>query len=276
VRQAHDFCDDASDWITFTAQAGAIYTITTSSWGQRADTSLALFDTDARTLLAANDDYEGATDYSSRIVWQAPADGIYYVRTTNRVGLTGCATDYDLLIESQEQPAPDQIVIYLPIVMQNYGGAGTSHGNNVYPTGVISHTCRDDYETDDTWQQAHVIEADDVQIHSFDSNPQRYAADKDFVWFDVSAGSTLTFTITSITNTQTLLELYDGHGAALNVTGTTQLFWTPATTGRYYLSVSPLTTTFGCTDAVGYDLLLTGLPTPEGPIYLPIIMRNYH
>jgi hypothetical protein len=276
-RQTHDFCNDATDWITFTVQAGDVYTITTSSWGQRADTFLTLFDTDARTLLAANDDYEGTTDYSSRIVWQAPADGVYYVRTTNRAGLIGCVTDYDLLIESQAQQEPEFFFIYLPIMMRNYGdGGGTSYGNSLYPTGVISHTCPDDYETDDTWQQAEFIEPDDVQLHSFDSDTQRYAADKDFVWFDVSAGRTITFTVAPINNTPALLELYDEHGAALNVTGTTQLVWIPAITGHYYLSVSPLTTTFGCADAVGYNLLLTEVPemAPTRAIYLPIIMRN--
>jgi hypothetical protein len=262
VSQTHDFCDDATDWITFTVQAYNVYTITTSSSGQRADTFLALFDTDASTLLAANDDYTGTTDYSSRIVWQAPADGVYYVRTTNRAGLTGCATDYHLWIEEQEQ---DQFFIYLPIVMRSY--------NEVSSTGVINHDCPDTYETDDTWQQAKPITGV-VQVHSFDSDPQLYAADKDFVGFDVSAGRTITFTIVAITNTQTLLELWDEHGAALNVTGTIQLVWTPATAGRYYLSVSPLTTTWGCAYEVGYNLLLTEMAPARG-IYLPIIMRNY-
>jgi hypothetical protein len=61
------------------------------------------------------------------------------------------------------------------------------------------------------------------------------------------------------------------------VAGTTQLVWTPATTGRYYLSVSPLTTTFGCADMVGYHLLLTEMEemAPERAIYLPTIMRDY-
>jgi len=199
--QPHDFCDDAIDWTTFTVQAGSVYTITTSSWGQRADTFLALFDTDASTLLAANDDYDGApeTDYSSRIVWQAPADGDYYVRTTNRAGLTGCATDYDLLIEEQAQQEPEMVFIYLPIVMRDYGGGSATvegadirldqaSGNDVHPMGVINHTCPDDYETDDTLEQAHAIEADKVQVHSFDSDTGHYAADKDSVWFDVSAG----------------------------------------------------------------------------------------
>ena len=109
-----------------------------------------------------------------------------------------------------------------------------------------------------------------------------YAADKDFVEFNVSAGKTITFTIAAITNTQTLLELYDEYEPVLNVTGTTQLVWTPDTAGRYYLSVSPLTTSFDrscveAVDAVGYNLRLEEMAemAPEGAIYLPIIMRGY-
>jgi len=183
------------------------------------------------------------------------------VRTTNRAGLTGCATDYDLWIEEQEQ---DQFFIYLPIVMGNY--------DEVSSTGVITHTCPDTYETDDKWWQAKPITSV-VQVHSFDSDTDSYAADKDFVGFDVSAGKTITFTIAAITNTQTLLELWDEHGAALNVTGTTQLVWTPDTAGHYYLSVSPLITTWGCAYEVGYNLLLVEMALRR--IYLPIIMRDY-
>jgi hypothetical protein len=267
-RQTRDFCDDAADWITFTARVNNVYTITTSSWGQRADTLLALFDTDGRTLLAANDDYEGTADYSSRIVWQAPADGVYYVRTTNQTRLTGCNTNYAVWIERQEVSS-----IYLPIVARNYSTVAVAKPDAVfYPMGVISHTCPDDYESDDTWQQARAVETGIVQAHSFDSNPEHYVADKDVVWFDASIGRTITFTVASITNTQTLLELYNEHGAALDVTGTTRLVWTPTTDGRHYLSVSSLTTTFGCADTVGYNLLAE--TSPLSIIYLPLVIKD--
>jgi len=41
--------------------------------------------------------------------------------------------------------------------------------------------------------------------------------------------------------------------------------------------VSPLTATFGCAKAVGYNLRLEEMAerAPEGAIYLPIIMRDY-
>jgi hypothetical protein len=119
--QAHQFCDDAVDWVKFEARADTAYTITTFSWGQRADTFLALFDTNTYTRLAANDDYEGATDHSSRIIWQAPTNGVYYVRITNQGGLTGTHTEYDLLIEDEEP-----LITYLPLMLQNHSGRGST------------------------------------------------------------------------------------------------------------------------------------------------------
>jgi hypothetical protein len=277
--QAHQFCDDATDWVKFSARADEVYTITTSSWGQRADTYLALFDLDSRRLLAANDDYGGATDYSSRIVWQAPGDGLYYVRTTNRGGMTGDLTDYDLLIEGSRS----SFIYYLPIVVRNSGmgesDAGISRTASsavLYPTGVISHACPDDYEPDDTWQQVTTttIRVGVVQVHSFDSDPQRYAADKDFARFDAPIGKAVVFAIAPLTNTETVMELYDQRGASLSVTGTTRLMWIPRTGGHYYLSVSPQAgvSSFGCADEVGYNLLMEALEVSS--IYLPLVTRE--
>jgi len=272
--QAHDFCDDATDWVKFSARAHAVYTLTTFAWGTRADTILALFGTDGRTLLMANDDYEGTMDYSSRIAWAVPADGVYYVRVTNRAGLTDYRTDYDLLIEDARPPA-----IYLPIVIRNGGGGGTTGNHHValYPTGVISHTCRDDYELDDTRQQlrpVNAIQPGAAQVHSFDSNPVLYAADKDLVWFDVPDARIVIFTVAPVTNTQTLLELYDAGGEALGVTGTTRLVRAFTSGGRYYLSVTPQggVTSFGCADVAGYNLSME--MTEAQTIYVPLVMRD--
>jgi uncharacterized repeat protein (TIGR01451 family) len=280
--QEHDFCDDAVDWVTFTARARGFYAITTSSWGQRADTVLALFDRDGETLLAGNDDYENATDYSSSIVWEAPAEGTYYLRVANRGGAVGCYSGYDLWIQSWH--------IYLPLVAQAIGAPVEAPADGsaapeatalpletgLGPTGVISHTCPDAFEPDDTWTQAVWIENDVPQVHSFDSDPAMYVADKDFVWFDVEpfharAAIPIAFTITHVTNTVPLMTLYDAQGGALNVTGTTQLTWTPGLAGRYYLAVSPLTTTFGCAETVGYRLL-AHIP-PVRWTYLPLLLR---
>jgi uncharacterized repeat protein (TIGR01451 family) len=278
-RQTHDFCDDDADWVKFSAQAGQVYTVTTSSWGQRADTMITLFGTDGRTRLATNDDYAGTTDYSSRFVWQAGSDGVYFVRTTNQGRLIGCQTDYEIWIEHLARHD-----VYLPILVRELVvGAesvsrvagrtpATGPAGVLAPMGVITHTCPDAYEVDDTWQQAGRIEPGVVQVHSFDSDPVSYAIDKDFVWVDLRAQHTITFTVPLITNTLTLMELYDADGAGLDVTGTTRLIWTAAKAGRYYLGVSSQMDIYGCADEAGYHLLAE---TPAaGVIYLPLVARN--
>jgi len=259
-RQAHDFCDDATDWLSFNVQAGGIYTLTTSSWGQRADTFLALFDTDGQTLLAANDDYQGAPDYSSQIVWQAPADGTYFIQVTNRAGLTCCNTDYDVWVEATVHEFTGQ---FLPIVMKSLPSAAQlgQPDQPVLPSipapqGVISHMCPDAYEVDDSWELAQPILPGVLQVHSFDSNPALYAADKDVVAFTVYGGDVVTFTVTTLTNTNTLLELFDKYGNALNITGTTQIVWEVPFAGTYILSVAPQTQNYGCVYTAGYELLM--------------------
>ena len=73
---------------------------------------MTLFDIDGQTELVANDDYAGTTDDSSRIVWEAPASGDYYVRITNQHALTGQHTDHDLQI------TPEGLTfVYLPLVL---------------------------------------------------------------------------------------------------------------------------------------------------------------
>ncbi len=270
--QAHQFCDDAVDWVKFSVRANTLYTIATFSWGRRADTFLALYDADAWTLLAANDDYAGATDYSSRIVWRAPGDTLYYVRTTNRGGVTGYQTDYNLLIEGGES-----FFLYLPLVLRGDGAPGSADGYRPARqlNGVIHHACPDSYEPDDTWQQASPIEIGSAHLlHSFDSDPAFYVPDKDFVWFDAWPGTVVVFTVEPVSDTQTVMELHDEDGAVLPPTGTTRLAWTPPISGRYYLSVRPGDgfTAFGCADAVGYSLLMEEMEIHT--FYLPIVMRS--
>jgi uncharacterized repeat protein (TIGR01451 family) len=266
ARQEHSFCDDATDWLAITAQAGNIYTITTSSWGRRADTFLALYDRDASTQLLANDDYEGTTDYSSRIVWQALVSGVYYVRVTNRAGLTGSVTEYDVGMEIQEKH-----LVYLPTIARNHAPVAVSQ---IQPAGVIEHSCPDAYESDDIWQEAKAIKAGVAQVHSFDSDPAHYATDKDFVWFELWSGQAVTFTVTPVAGTLTLVELYDAQGTALNVSSAApQLAWAAPTTGRYHLSVSPRTSSFGCSDQVGYNLSME--VEPNWVIHIPLLMRDF-
>jgi uncharacterized repeat protein (TIGR01451 family) len=267
--QERTFCDDASDWITFTVEAKGVYTITTDAYGQRADTFLALYDRDGETLLAANDDYRGSPDYSSQIVWQARDSGVYYLHVTNRAGLTCCQTNYRVWVLEEPQT---NLNYFLPMV--NKSNQNRSDGITelplMNPEGVIYHLCPDTYEVDDTWEQATLIVPGELQVHSFDSNPLIYSADKDVVGFNVSANDVVTFTV-AVTNTQTLIELFDENGNSLGITGTTQIVWEAPEAGHYYLSVSPVMETFGCSVEVGYHLRMEISILPR--IYLPLITR---
>ena len=161
---------------------------------------------------------------------------------------------------------------FLPIINQNDQSKfkGTNDLLLANPDGIIYHLCPDPFEVDDTWEQARSIVPGELQLHSFDSNPLIYSADKDVVGFDVFSNDVITVTV-AVTNTQTLLELYDENGNALDITGTTQIIWRVPEAGHYYLSVAPLVETFGCSDAVGYQVRMDKSVLPR--IFLPLINR---
>ena len=108
--EAHNFgAAGDQDWFKFDAKAGVAYTIQTSSLGTSADTYLYLYDTDGATPLAANDDYGGTL--ASRIMWQAPADGTYYVMVKHwNPNVGGCGTSYDLSVTLLGDFEPNCIV----------------------------------------------------------------------------------------------------------------------------------------------------------------------
>ena len=112
--QTRNFFDDAVDWITITVGRSDTYTFTTTVEGQAVDTVLSLFDRDGQTLLMENDNAPGPVGLSSQIVWQAPNDGVYYLRVTNRTGFIGCDTHYKVHVTVH-----DVKFIYLPLVMRN-------------------------------------------------------------------------------------------------------------------------------------------------------------
>ncbi len=269
-----NFCDDATDWLTFTAQANEVYTITTLAWGQRADTILALYDTDGSTLLAINDDYAGAPHFSSRLVWLAAANGIYFVRVSNRGDLTGDLTGYDVRIDSTTGPSP--MLLFLPLVCKtSTPSAATPWQPNTIlsPLGVITHTLPDPYEVDDIWQQAQPIIAGEVQTHTFDSPTASYAPDKDYVHFALAPFSLLTFTVLSHQGTTPTLELYDPDGNSLIkqgqwITDSLSLTWQAPDARTYFLAAVDASATLPAT----YTLQL--LVSPARRLYLPIVLRS--
>ncbi len=64
------------------------------------DTALALYDRDGTTLIMFDDD-GGSEPFASRIIWQCPATGTYYVRVVHYYAdMIGLQTKYDLYVTS--------------------------------------------------------------------------------------------------------------------------------------------------------------------------------
>ena len=86
-----------SDWSRFDAVQGARYTVRTQNLAGGADTVLNLYDVDALTLLASNDDADGGP--ASELVWTAPYTGTFFVETVSAPGgTTDCSATYELTI----------------------------------------------------------------------------------------------------------------------------------------------------------------------------------
>lgn len=85
------------DWGKFSASAGKIYVIQTSNLGADGDTELVLYDQNGATELIRNDDF--GYGRASRIVWQAPGAGVYFVRVRHHnPTASGAGTQYDLAV----------------------------------------------------------------------------------------------------------------------------------------------------------------------------------
>lgn len=96
LRNVHVEGDE--DWVKFSAIAGVDYALTTTNPGGHADTQLSLYDTDGSTLLVFNDD--DPTNWpSSRIDWQAPTSGVYYIMVNHwDPWAFGCTTEYGISV----------------------------------------------------------------------------------------------------------------------------------------------------------------------------------
>lgn len=109
------------DWLKVTLQQGSLYTITTDAVGARADTVLKLFAPDGVTQLAYSDDYPGATNHSSQIVWEPTVGGTYYLRVTQlSSNISGCDTDYTISMIFEPKPTTTEYITFLPLVVRNH------------------------------------------------------------------------------------------------------------------------------------------------------------
>jgi len=98
------------DWVSFTAQINQAYSIRTANLGGFADTVIELYNsTSATTPIAYNDD-DPANWPASRLLWTAPASGVYYLKVRHfDMYADGAVTRYSLFIGQMRK-------MYLPIV----------------------------------------------------------------------------------------------------------------------------------------------------------------
>jgi RHS repeat-associated protein len=89
-----------SDWFRFTATQGKLYRFETIL-GSLADSKLRLYAADGVTILDENDD---AGSLASRILWQAPTTGLYYLEVVAN-GNTSAGT-YQLAVAERETVPP--------------------------------------------------------------------------------------------------------------------------------------------------------------------------
>lgn len=174
--QAHVACPAGDrDWVRFTAAAGVTYTLETVGLGVKSDTVLCLYD-NIGTEIACDD--EGGVNHGSRLTWQAPAPGEYFVEIRQ-------ATDA-------------------------YAGAQTA-----YEFSIVTGLCRPDlYEPDDTADTPGLswLPTDGSR------QPRNFcpAADRDWARLNIPAAGIYTLqTLALGPGSDTVLSLYDTQGSTL-------------------------------------------------------------
>ena len=96
--QLHSFHTSVDvDYARIVVQVDRRYTIRTRDLAGGVNTRLSLYDTNGQTLITSNDD-DPANPPASRIDWQAPANGTYFVAAAQAGGVpqAGCGAKYGL------------------------------------------------------------------------------------------------------------------------------------------------------------------------------------
>jgi hypothetical protein len=87
------------DYVWFMAEEGTEYAIKSLNLLGGCDTAIYLYDESGMEL--AYDDDAGAEEYASLILWQAPADGLYYVAAEDFAGRAGPGVGYEMAVSAQ-------------------------------------------------------------------------------------------------------------------------------------------------------------------------------
>ncbi|MEM7129847.1 MAG: trypsin-like serine protease [Chloroflexota bacterium] len=222
--QSHTFHTQSDqDWLSFPTVPNTEYILETGNLLGGADTVMALYNSDG-LWLASNDD--GGSGYASRIQWTTSMSETLYIR----------------------------ILEYA----SRFGSSDFGYDVSVSVTGTS--VAEDEYETDDTFEQAQPIEPNSTeQSHTFHD-----PGDKDWLQFEALAGTTYLIKTSNLRgDADTIIALYESDGTTLieenddASDGRTSLIeWTASSQGTYYILVRNYSDDRGDAD-IGYDIELT-------------------
>ena len=139
--QTRAFCEDAEDWAVFNACVGRIYVLSTANLEASADTVLELYGPDCVSLITSNDN--GGGGRASRIVWGAPASGVYHVKIRQADGSAGLDRGYGLRLSGDTTSCETYSRTYaLPPAATNVLATQTSDGGTLVVYNGVSATSR--------------------------------------------------------------------------------------------------------------------------------------
>ena len=108
LRQVLDSQQD-EDWYTFEALENFKYTVTAEGVTTSTRTIVEIYDQDGQKFLARS----GGSQTASRVDWQAPTGGIYFVRIARTSNSSfGCSAEYNLSLTSSGTS------VFLPLVVK--------------------------------------------------------------------------------------------------------------------------------------------------------------
>jgi len=218
------------DWLYFEAEAGTSYEVWTSNLGREIDTVATLYDSEGRQL--AFDDEGGEEFRSSRLFWVSE-DG-------------------------------ERLYLMVRGFADAEGGWGTEYEISLRVAEVFR---MDEYEPDDTQDQATRIEPGESQRHN-----RHVSADEDWVVFRAEAGQTYVIETSRLgALADTVIYLYDAQGIELAVDDdggeeerASRLEWTAPNGGRFFVKVENWLPTLAG-PGTGYDLTLKIQQGDQGP-----------
>jgi hypothetical protein len=228
------------DYVKFVAQAGRHYAIRTLELASRVDTRLYLYDGDGQTLLRWNDD-DPANPPASRITWDCPTEGTYFVKVNNLDPQTGgCDMAYSLEITvAPITPTPTPTATSRPTDTPTWTPTGRVTSTPTVTPSRTPPSAGDPYEPDDACGSANAISPDgSPQLHTF-----HVAGDNDWIRFNTVADARY---VIEVIHTGPLAEpavsLHNACSDPSPITGDnfghdTRLVWTPTLSGPYYLRI---------------------------------------